>query len=472
MSGGRGPVDGAIPYFFLSYAHSHTATRTDEYRRNRLVKRFHDDLKDALREAAGGSATSAIDFDIPVGSRWSEYISDGLARCRCFVALYSTDYFASDHCGREWRAFADRLDTDLVLRGRRPEAVIPVLWQPFSESALPDCARELQYSHYKLGHSYRRHGLAYLLRHRAELHEDYENAVQYFARRIADVAESDSPTRAERFPNYLMLDNAFQGEQETASNRARLRIVIAAPSTPHLPQGADPDRYGSRSMMWKPYHPAFGGEISAVAQRVAASMGFDAFVEAFEHSGEFGAAARPSAPTLLIIDPWAVQDPQLRQRLGRFDADSHNKPWIRPVVPWNREHPSDEQHAAELGSRLAALLGRCRLRYRPESPRVLDGLETIHDFINEVPALIRTAERLYFRELAAQRAQSARPFGPPHRRLLLGVAEPAPGMPEPHDGLDTVDGHDQPPRPTGLQPVKAFLQRQRHLEIPNTEGPA
>ena len=465
MSSGQEPGTGASPYFFLSYAHSHASTTADEFRRDRLVKRFHDDLKDAVREyAARDHATSAIDFDIPIGSRWSERISDNLARCRSFVALYSPDYFSSKHCGREWSAFAERLDTDRILRGRRPEAVIPVLWQPFADRTLPECARELQYSHHRLGPSYRQHGMAYLLRHMAEHREDYESAVQFFARRIIEVAEHDFPTPSERYPNYITLESAFL-RNGGASPHPRIRIVIAAPSTPNLPRDADPSVYGSRPKMWKPYLPEFDGEISGATERLADSMGFDAFTEPFEHSGEFAVTARPSAPTLLIIDPWVVRDPDLLERLARFDADSHNKPWIRPVMPWNRERPADKAHAADLETRLAAALGQCRQRYRPESPRVLDGLETIHDFLTELPTVIRTAERFYLLAIARDRARTGEVLEPPRRRLL-DVGVPEPGAPEAGKGLDRI------PPATGPRPIKAFLERQRHLEIPNSEGPA
>ena len=468
MSSGREPGTGAIPYFFLSYAHSHGATLADDFRRDRLVKRFNDDLTESVREfAVGYHAAGAIDFDLPIGSRWSEHISDALARCRSFVALYSPDYFSAAHCGQEWSAFASRLDTDRILRGRRPEAVIPVLWQPFSEHVLPDCARELQYSHSRLGHSYRQHGLAYLLRHRAEHREDYESAVRYFARRVVDVAEHDYPSQAERHPNFGTLENAFLGNGEAPSPRPRIRIVIAAPSTLNLPEDADPSRYGRRPAMWKPYLPDFDGEISGMTERLAESMGFDAFTEPFEHSAEFRAGSTPSAPTLLIIDPWAMRDPDLRSRLGRFDADSHNKPWIRPVVPWNRERPADKLHAAELGARLTATLDRCRLRYRPESPRALDGLETIRDFIAELPVVIRTAERFYFTQVAADRALPAPTLERPRRRRLGGPRLGA------GDAGDAEDRFDRPlPEPTRIQPVKAFLELQRHVDTPDSEEPS
>lgn len=464
----------ASPYFFLSYAHSHGLTPTVEFRRDRLVKRFHDDLKERVRELArsgtGSLVTSAVDSEIPIAGRWSERISQGLARCRTFVALYSNEYFSSEHCGKEWRAFANRLETDQLLRGRRPEAVIPVIWQPVSDEALPRCARDLPYTRLNLGPAYRRYGLNYIMHHLQEYRAEYEAALAQLARQIVHVAELDAPVVAERYPDYLTLDDAFHRPGDPADQRPQLRIVIAAPCHPRLPRGAEPDMYGDRPEQWKPYLPDYAGEIASAARRVAESMDFHAFVEILEHSPDFKAGLSPTAPTLLIIDPWAAQVPALQQRLSRFDGSSHLKLWIRPVVAWNRDHPSSLANEVDLESRLFSTLSYCRRRYRPDSPLVLDGLETIHDFINELPAVIRKAERLYFSEIARERAELSPQEQPRRPRFRgpgpgLGFVPLGKGSSGPADEvIDAVPEPDQdlfPPQ----RPRPVF----RRLEFPTTE---
>ncbi|CAM5277658.1 FxsC protein [Streptomyces avidinii] len=42
----------------------------------------------------------------------------------------------------------------------------------------------------------------------------------------------------------------------------------------------------------------------------------------------------PTRPEILIVDRWAVEDEDRRQRLAAFDRDP--RPWINVVVPWNR----------------------------------------------------------------------------------------------------------------------------------------
>ncbi|HEX4790448.1 MAG TPA: TIR-like protein FxsC [Actinospica sp.] len=479
MPSGHEAAAEASPYFFLSYAHSHGLTPTDEYRRDRLVKRFHDDLKDRVRDLArsgtGSLVTSAVDSEIPIGGRWSDRISQGLARCRSFVALYSSEYFSSEHCGKEWRAFANRLDTDLILRGRRPEAIIPVFWRPVSEEAMPKCARELQFTRLNLGPTCRQYGLSYLLRHLQEHRAEYEAAVAQLARQIVHVAERDAPVQAERYPDYLTQDDAFHRPGDPTYQRPRIRIVIAAPTQPRLPRGADPDMYGELPTQWRPYLPNFVGEIALAAKRLAESMDFQVVVETLEHSAELKAGTIPSAPTLLIIDPWAAQVPALQQRLSRFDSSSHLKLWIRPVVAWDRENPANKSNEVDLESRLFSTLSYCRRRYRPDSPQVLDGLETIHDFYNELPAVIRKAERLYFSEVARERSELSQPEEQPHRPRFRG---PGPGLGFGlHGSLQAKNPQDEelndappgPPGPPGAAPPAQPRPVLRRYDFPNTE---
>jgi FxsC-like protein len=369
----------SAPYFFLSHARQH-------------VKRFHADLAQAVRELAREheAAIETIDSEPAAGDRWTERILRGLSDCRAFVALYSVEYFAAEHCGKEWQAFADR----------RPSSIIPVPWQPVSAEAMPSCAREIRAL--KLSPTCERYGLAYLLRHLPEHRTEYEAAVYAVARRVVALAERGTPVRTDRVPEYADVRNAF-ADGTPGRRRPRMRILIAAPATPKLPVGADPDMYGPSPGDWRPYIPEYGGQIALAARRLVESMDFDVFVEPFGHSAEERANAAPTAPALLVIDPWALLDPVLHRRLSGFDTHSDTKPWIRPVVVWRRDNPYSKNRGADIEARLRASLRQCRLRYRPDAPRVLDGLETIRDFRTELPAVVRRAERLYLSRMARDR---------------------------------------------------------------------
>jgi len=62
------------------------------------------------------------------------------------------------------------------------------------------------------------------------------------------------------------------------------------------------------------------------------------------------AGPAPGAAAVLLIDPWAVLQPQCRQVLARLDE--LDKPWVQVVVVWNRE---DGQMAAAEGELRRAL---------------------------------------------------------------------------------------------------------------------
>ena len=107
MPSGHEAAAEATPYFFLSHAHSRGLAPTDEFRRNRLVKRFQENLREAVREAArsgsGSLLAEMVESEMPLGDRWAERTSHGLARCRSFVALYSNEYFSTEHRSEERR---------------------------------------------------------------------------------------------------------------------------------------------------------------------------------------------------------------------------------------------------------------------------------------------------------------------------------------------------------------------------------
>jgi hypothetical protein len=95
------------------------------------------------------------------------------------------------------------------------------------------------------------------------------------------------------------------------------------------------------------------------------------------------------------------------------------------VVAWNRGHPSSKNHLAELVDALATTLPRCRRRYRPDSPRVLDGLETVHEFLAHLPVVIGTAERRYLSEIGRDLTDRTEPEAAARLPRLRG---PGPGF--------------------------------------------
>lgn len=400
----------ATPCFFLSHARRRTV--------GPLVRRFQQDLEEHVRNLANdrGRAATSIGSELPVGGRWPEQVARGLARCRAFVALYSDEYFASEHCGREWQAFTSRLGSDHV---------VPVLWQPVRADSLPQGIPRVRGGPAEPGPTYREYGLNYLLRHLREHRDEYNSVLRRLALRIVDIQARSPSERPERYPDYRSVPDAFASRADPVPSRARIRIVIAAPATPDLPPGADAEMYGPDPTDWRPYLPDFRDPIGQTARRVAESMDFRARIETLEDGDATVPGRPPTSPALLIIDPWSLRVPSLRLLLNAFDSRSHREPWVRPVVAWNRNHPSSKNHLVELVNALATTLPRCRRRYRPDSPKVLDGLETVHEFLAQLPVVIGTAERRYLSEIGRSLADRTEPEAAARLPRLRG---PGPGF--------------------------------------------
>jgi FxsC-like protein len=384
-------------YFFLSYAHSRGVGPEDRFEHDALVHRFEQDLDDAVTELASrprGIVAGLSDRHIPIGGHWPDHLADALARCQSFIALYSSAYFDSVECGREWAAFTARMKRDLIRDNVQHEAIIPIMWLPVRPETLPRSVKNVQFTHVALGAEYNSRGLRYLMTHR-ELREHYQRAVAFFAGRVIEVAENDAPSVVAPVPSYESFPNAFADPERPASKRPRLRIVVAAPRTGRLPTGAGSTPYGLNAREWRPYLPMYTGRIVETARRLAESLGFQVFVEDAEHCRELLAHADPTAPTVLFVDPWAVQDPELHRRLMAFDFSEPQKLWVRLVIPWNRAGPFAADGVVDLDGRIDEMLGRTRERCRRETPRAVDGLESVEDLINDLPDVFRIAERQF-----------------------------------------------------------------------------
>lgn len=376
-------------YYFLSYAHGREeAAEQAEAEHPGLVGRFKRDLDAAVRARVGRSA-AASEREHGVGAD-RRRPAEALADCRSFVALCSSAYFDSAACGREWAVFTDRARQILAADVAPLAAVVPVLWEPVEIGALPEAAAGLDFPD-PTGHgAYWGLGLKYLMTH-GELSEDYRRVVADAAERVVHAAEHAAPPPAE--PGWEPGAPAFGGQP---TRGPRLRIVVAAL------HGADADPpgpgYGRASRDWRPYLPDHEATAAGVAQGVAASLGFRAFVEDAERCPELDAPAPATAPTVLLVDPRAPEDADLRRILSGFDRAEPPKTWIRLVVPCRRTGPDAMSGPRGLlGEALERTLNRCRR----ETPRAADGLESVEELIDELPDVMRLAEQRYLAGLSA-----------------------------------------------------------------------
>ena len=215
-------VDPLSPLFFLSYAHSQVINQDEErkFERNRRFVKFFNDLSENVAELvsrpAGSDPGYMDDRSITSGQRWTPELLRAIGTCQIFVALLSPNYFTSLWCGFEWHAFAQRPVTSYPEGEKSNQtAIVPVIWAPIRESAIPAIVKEPQWfyphdsSNPNITARYASDGILGLL----QIDNDaYQAVVWRLARRIAEIHYSH---RVE--PRLFQVDelrNVFE-EQET-----------------------------------------------------------------------------------------------------------------------------------------------------------------------------------------------------------------------------------------------------------------
>ena len=375
----------ARPYFFLSYAHT-PGTGSSGHDPNLWVHRLYDDLCEAIMEITPhpeGVPVGFMDRGMHLGEGWVGRLSDALASCRVFVPLYSPRYFRSEPCGQEWRGFADRE----VIRhaGDHQTGIVPVWWVRVPRENLPDVAGGLQFNHSDFGTDYLNEGMLALSK-LGYFRESYELAVHRLAQRIVHVAESVEIAQG-TITDFLTLPSAFEAPVPSR----QLRISVLACDTRRLPPGRAARTYGSSALDWQPYWRESDLSLARHAEGVVRKLNFHTSVHRFEEEAELllggsggeGTAAEPSAPGVLLLDRWALLDPERRALVKRFDE--LNPGWVSVLEPWAQDDPDCRDADDGLGELAGETLVRKRGEARPTFHGIQDGLPTLSAFDRELP---------------------------------------------------------------------------------------
>ncbi|MCX5099717.1 MULTISPECIES: FxsC protein [unclassified Streptomyces] len=428
------------PYFFLSYAHTPGYGRgTDP---DMWVERLFKDLCDhvlAMTDLPAGAPAGFIDREIRSGEGWSERLGEVLATCRVFVPLFSPRYFASEMCGKEWYAFAQRAIHHRARSNQRAEAIVPALWVPVPPSQLPGPAERLQFNHRDFGDRYVSDGLYGLIKLRL-FAEEYERAVYELAKRIVNVADTIRIGTG-RPVDYRLAPSAFGPPNSSVGAPRPMQVTIAAATRHDLPPGRNPDYYGDSPQDWNPYHPAAARPLAYVAEDLVRSLNYQATISSFdEETGHGEGKQPPSRPEILLVDRWALQDEDRCRRLAAFDAE--NRPWVTMIVPWNREDHESMAAEAELTEKLEQTMPTKMRQGRAYCRAAAKGVPSMEAFGQLLPQVVEVAAQQYLRHAAVY--PPATGGGHTERTRLLGPMAQTNYTPETHDPAtdaeDTDDG--------------------------------
>jgi FxsC-like protein len=424
------------PYFFMSYAHTPRHDPGDPDPDEDVVKFYNELCRYILNFCAlpAGRRVGFMDHDLRPGNVWPWSLSRALATCRVFVPLYSQRFFRSTECGKEWYAFSARMAHHASREARPVEAIVPVIWTPVDPSLLPEAASMIHFNHRELGHLYATEGLFSLSQLNGDVtyNTAYRKAVMGLAKRIVDVAqrlqvESWQPR------DYATLENAFGSAHASDPGERRLRITIVAPSRDELPAGRGGSSYGSNPLDWNPYLPDCRRPLAEHASDLVRSLGYRAVVQDLSERDVVTDEDRPKEPEILLVDPWATVQPELRQALARFN--STGQPWIQLMIPLNIKDEETASAKAMLRDSIEELFG-IKLALGTTTGRALRTVPSLEDFSDALPRFVSDAARQYLRHAVAyppegtsvKKPNVLRPPPPPPALTappdLSGTAEP------------------------------------------------
>ncbi|MFI5701300.1 FxsC protein [Streptomyces xanthochromogenes] len=406
------------PYFFLSHAPAGLGAGGGDP--DLWVGRLFDDLCRGVAELTAlpdGTPAGFMDRGPRPGTGWSEELGRSLASCRVFVPLLSPRYFASERCGKQWYAFAQRAIRHRAATDRPADAIVPALWVPVPNRQLPLSAAQLDFDHRGLGERYATDGLYGLIKLRL-LADEYQRAVHHLARHIVGAARA-TRVGPGRPPDARTLPSAFGA----APGPRPLRVTVAAPTLGELPAGRDRAYYGESPLDWNPYHPATRRPLALIAEDIVGSLNYRPTVASFDEERPADGPQAPARPEILLVDRWALRDERRRARLAALDAA--DRPWIGVVVPWNRADPQSRAATDELAARTAAALPFRTHHGRAACRTAARGVESLGAFEELLPQVVEAAAQQYLRHAPAHppegRARGARP------RLTGPMATPEPG---------------------------------------------
>ena len=423
------------PYFFLSYAHTPKIDPDGPDPNHLVVKLFNDISTEVMNLVPGNLPPGFMDQALRAGNHWPRRVTEALATCRVFLALYSPRYFANENCGKEWFAF-HRRQVDHVAAGlRNPEAIIPLLWVPIDESILPQATRSIHFSHALFGELYARSGFSQLININ-RYSDDYRIAVRQLAEHIVHVADTVSVEPCE--PSELVdLDCAFGTDERKRSNNWRLQVIVVADDYYHLPSSPEKrsmDYYGVDSVRWNPYRPESAIPLADYAANLARGLGFAPEIVWFDHYYQtLLDPASMDGPAVLLVDPWATLNPERHERLRAFDQLA--KPWVQVIVPWSAADAQTAANDGVLRHSMGDALGTRTNQAQLPGRHPLMGLPSLHQFGNALPAAINDAVRNHLRNSAPNA-----PDGHKSPRWRLRDLTPRERRESREHGTETTDG--------------------------------
>jgi FxsC-like protein len=350
------------PWFFLSYG------RRDDIG-GAYVSFFWEKLAEAVAQKAGLPSDIPKEevgfFDrsaIEPGDHWRAEIAGALRTCRALVCLLSPSYLRSEYCGKEIKAFTERLAKQ---GGSASSLVLPILWDRPAKVLrdLPPVLAEIQFPHKEFGEAYAQEGLAYLVRRRK-----HDGFVHKFAERLVRAAEEFPLSESDDLPDLKTIDNAFCSEDSPPDRAPGPQVVgptvaqfvfVAGCNEELASIRKQTDCYGAEGGRdWRPYYPVKKESIGILSQQVASteSLFYETLAVSDDLIDRIRKAEETNTIVLLLVDPWSIRLRRYESCLRTLDQNAFLNCSL--LIPWNESDEETRGRRDELRSTMERTLVR------------------------------------------------------------------------------------------------------------------
>lgn len=301
--------------FFLSYARDN---------HNQLLKKFYDDLSQAVRDLLGVPSSQPVSFldqdGIALGQPWDPALVNALQSSRVMVAVGSPLYFKQEYCGKEWAFFLRRLQAQAAPGALLPPLLKPVMWLQYAFNQLPPQVAAL---HQTLGNAngqvYEK-GLSFVLNKYGRRGTAYVDYVDALARDIVESGRHHAVAPWAGAPSLAEIESAWQVAAGQApgpmpplpsSSRKRVRFIFVAAHPSRFGNTRSTDAYlDNGAGDWRPFFPADARPVDPLLAQVATrdDLLFSYEERAFDDNllQEISDALERRQIVVIVVDPWTL----------------------------------------------------------------------------------------------------------------------------------------------------------------------
>jgi FxsC-like protein len=310
----------------LSYAHADA---------DGLLKGFSSDLSEAVarRLRIAPPAGFLDENDILVGMDWSDRLGEALRKSLVLVCLISKEYLKSENCGRELEVFLKR--RALLPADANAEVILPVFWEsPAVAAQFPSSLSSFQYSDTSLPEPYLTWGARSIAIKRevdSKREDDpYQQLLASLSIKIASAAieyrlpeiAAEQMAAFGKLPNAL-LPSAPLAPANSNSNAGRvfeINFVYAIPAAGEFPQAPPREGYSANGgWYWQPFRSVDEGIGQLVYQAPTKYRRHEHTVIQKDLVDELIARGKQDQLVILLVDPWAVFNPDYLEFFRKFD---------------------------------------------------------------------------------------------------------------------------------------------------------